>query len=84
MDTKKKILVSNRDMKNGSNRDIDRYHEKFTLPNVPNTVIPAGRHDPVGTKIPHNLKMLTEKHNDEKLGITILIMGAGLIAYNFW
>ena len=32
----------------------------------------------------HDLKMLTEKHNDEKLAITFLIVGAGLIAYHFW
>ena len=36
-------------------------------------VIPAVQHDP-----PHNLKMLTEKHNDEKLAILILIVEAGL------
>ena len=42
-------------------------------------VIPAVQHDP-----PHNLKMLTEKHNDVKLAITVLIVGAGLIAYHFW
>ena len=27
--------------------------------------------------------MLTEKHNDEKLTITLLIVGGGLIAYHF-
>ena len=31
-----------------------------------------------------NLRMLTEKHNDEKLAITFLIVWAGLIAYHFW
>ena len=30
-----------------------------------------------------NQKMLPEKHNDEKLAITILIVGTGLIAYHF-
>ena len=75
-----KILVSNTDMKIGSGRDINRDHKKLTLPDV----ISAARHDPVGTTIPHNLKMLTEKHNDEKLAITILIVGVGLIAYHFW
>ena len=79
-----KILVSNTDMKIGSDRDINRDHKKLTPPDVPNTVIPAARHDPVGTTILHNLKMLTEKHNDEKLAITILIVGVGLIAYHFW
>ena len=31
-----------------------------------------------------NSRMLTEKHNDEKLAITFLIVRAGLIAYHFW
>ena len=79
-----KVLVSNTDMKISSNRYINRNHKNFIPPNVPNTVIPAVRHDPVGTTIPHNLKMLTEKHNDEKLAITNLTVGAGLVAYHFW
>ena len=79
-----KILVSNTDMKIGSNRDINRDHKKLTPPDVSNTVILAARHDPVGTTILHNLKMFTEKHNDEKLAITLLIVGTGLIAYHFW
>ena len=29
-------------------------------------------------------KMLTEKHDDEKLVIALLILGTGLIAYHFW
>ena len=79
-----KILVSNPDMKIGSDRDISMDHKKLTPPDVPNTVIPATQHDPVETTIPHNLKMLTEKYNDEKLAITLLIVGTGLIAYHFW
>ena len=79
-----KILVSNTDMKIASNRDINSDHNKLTLPDVSNTVIPTARHDTVGTTIPHNLKMLTKKHNDEKLAIAILIVGAVLIAYHFW
>ena len=75
-----KILVSNTDMKIGSNRDINRDHKNLTPPDVPKKiVIPAVQHKP-----PHNLKMLTEKHNDEKLAITLLIVGTGLIAYHFW
>ena len=31
-----------------------------------------------------NPKILTEKHNDEKLVITLLIVGPGLITYHFW
>ena len=30
-----------------------------------------------------NSRMLAKKHNDEKLAIRILIVGAGLIAYHF-
>ena len=71
-----KILVSNTDMKISSNRDINRDLKK--LPDVPKAVAP------VETTILHNLKRLTEKHNDEKLAITLLIVGTGLIAYPFW
>ena len=42
---------------------------------MPRLVIPTVRHD---------LKMLAEKHNDEKLVITFLIVEAGLVAYHFW
>ena len=69
-----KILVSNTDMKIGSNRDINKDHKKLP-PDEPKTVIPTVR---------HGLKMLTEKHNDEKLTITFLIVEFGLIAYHFW
>ena len=81
---KKKILLSKTNMKIGSNRDINRDHKDLNPPDVPNTVIPVTQHDPVGATIPHNLNMLTEKHNDEKLAITLLIVGTGLIAYHFW
>ena len=75
-----KILVNNTSMKIGSIRDINKDHKKLTPPDVlKNVVIPAAQHDQ-----PQNLKMLTEKHNDEKLAITILIVGTGLIAYQFW
>ena len=42
------------------------------------------QHDPVGATKLHNLKMLTEKHNNEKLAIKFLIVGTRLIAYHFW
>ena len=32
----------------------------------------------------YDLKMLTEKYSDEKLAITFLNVGTGLIAYHFW
>ena len=75
-----KILVSNTDMKIGSNKDINKDHKKFPVTppdnDAPQIVIPVARHD--------NLKMITEKHNNEKLVITLLIVEAGLIAYHFW
>ena len=46
--------------------------------------IPADQHEPAEITIRQNLKRLTEKHNDEKLAITLLIVGTGLIAYHFW
>ena len=32
----------------------------------------------------YNSKMFVKKHNDEKLVITRLIVGTGIIAYHFW
>ena len=31
-----------------------------------------------------NQKMIAEKHNDGKIAIIFLIVGAGLITYNVW
>ena len=68
-----KILVSNTDMKIGSNRDINKDHKKLP-PDVPKkTVIPAVQHD---------LNMITEMHSDEKLVITLLIVGGDLITHH--
>ena len=81
-----KILVSDTGMKISSNRVINRDHKKLPVapPVMPKTVASAVRHDPVGVKRSHNLKTLTKKYNDEKLTITLLIVGARLIAYHFW
>ena len=70
--------MSKIDTKIGSKKDINKDHKKLSLPDddVSKIVIPVARHD--------NPKMLAEKHNDEKLVITLLILGAGLIAYHFW
>ena len=62
-------------MKVGSNRGINKDNQKLSPDAPKKTVIPAAQHD---------LKMLTEKHKDEKLAITLLIVGSGLIAYHFW
>ena len=74
-------------MKIVSNIDINRDKKKIfsvVKQDVPMTVIPMVQHNPVRITRPHNLRMLTEKHNDEKIAITILIVGAGLIFYQFW
>ena len=74
-----KILASNTDMKIGSNRDINKDLKRF-----PVTQPDKFACDNRILAVRHNLKILTEKHNDEKLAITFFIMGAGLIAYHFW
>ena len=75
-----KILVSNTAIKIGLNRDINRDHKKLTRPDVPKKiVIPAPQHNP-----PHNLRMLTEKRNDQKLDFMLLIVESDLIAGHFW
>ena len=71
-----KILVSNTDIKIGSNKDIHRKKLTVTPPDVPKIVIPTARHD--------SLEVLAKKHKDEKIAITLLIVGAGMIAYHFW
>ena len=80
-----KILVGNTDMKISSNRVTNKNHKKLpvTPPDVPKTVIPVVRHDPVETTKLHNLKMLTEKHNDEKLAITLLIFRGWVYCLQF-
>ena len=70
-----KIFMSSTDMKIGSNRYINKNKKKLPPPDALKIMIPAIRHD--------NSKMLTEKHNDEKLVITLLIVEAGLVVYNF-
>ena len=82
-----KTLVSNTGMKIGSIRDINKDHKKLPVvkpDDTPKRVISVPRHDPVGATRSHSLKMLIEKHNDEKLPITLLIVGFALIAYQFW
>ena len=57
-------------MKFGANRNINNQKLPITPPDAPKVVIPTAQHD--------NLKMLTEKHKDEKL------VAAGLIAFHSW
>ena len=48
--------------------------KKLTPPDVPKTVISTDRHEAAEITIPHNLNMLIERHNDEKVAITLLIV----------
>ena len=68
----KKKGYNNKILKIGSNRDINKNHKKLPSDKSKKTVAPAVQHD------------LIEKHNDEKLAITFMIVGAGLIAYYIW
>ena len=83
-----KILKSSTDMKICSKKNTNKDHKK--LPLIPREL---GRAEDTTPKMYKSIKdheqtdnqgMLAEKYNDEKLAITILVLGAGLIAYHFW
>ena len=73
-----KILVSNADMKIDSNMDINKDHKKLPViprdDDAPKIIVPTGQCD--------SPKMLTEKHNDKKLVITLLIVGQIIVKKN--
>ena len=77
-----KILISSTEMKIGPNKKVN----KGNLPEP----VKAKDDTPMKKKtvkedhLMDKSIMLTEQHNDEKLAITLLIVGAGLIAYHFW
>ena len=86
----KKILVSNKDMKIGSNRDINKDHKTLPRPEPSNTEglanptpkmhLIKSTDKPVKDHLAvkrGNPKMLGEKHNEDKLSITFLIKGLG-------
>ena len=55
-------------MKIVSNRDINKDRKKLPLvkpDDTPKKVIPTIQHNLVGAARSHNLRMLTEKHNDK-------------------
>ena len=81
-----KILVNNPDMKIGPNKGENKYHKKLSV-TPPDDDAPKIVNKPIKDHLMvrhENPKMLTKKHNDEKLVITLLIVGARLIAYHFW
>ena len=82
-------------MKTDSNRCIKKDHKKLPSPVLgkagsvahERVMIIKGTDKPVTDRLAtqdENLKMFAEKHNDGKLVITFLIVGAALIAYHFW
>ena len=84
-------------MKIGSNRDINKDRKKLPPPEpseaegVSHAALKMHLMKGTGKSVKDHLvfqydnpKILTEKHNDEKLITTLLIVGAGLTAYHFW
>ena len=84
-----KILVSNTDMKIGSNRDINKDYKKLSPPEpskaagvahaAPKIHLMKSTDKSVKDHLTvqhDNPKMLGEKHNDAELAITFLIVGA--------
>ena len=75
-------------MKIGSDKDANKDHKKLstTSPEPSRTEGTALKKDclPTQQELIDKQRLLAEKHDDEKLSIMLLIVGAGLIAYNFW
>ena len=83
-----KISISPAGMKIGPNIEINKLPEPVKAGDVNHDTFMKNRNKQPVKEHPKaqddNSRMLTEKHNDEKLAIIFLIVGAGLIAYNFW
>ena len=74
-----KILISSAGMKIGPNIEINK--EAGDVKHDASDIQPVKEH-PIAQD--DNSRMLAKKHDDEKLAITLLIVGTGLIAYHFW
>ena len=75
-----KILISSAGTKIGPNIEINK-EEAGDVKHDASDKQPVKEH-PITQD--DNSRMLAKKHDDEKLAITFLIVGAGLIAYHFW
>ena len=86
-----KILISSVGMKIGPNIEINK--DKLPEPvkardvkqddaSMENTDKQPIKEHPMAQD--DNSRMLAKKHGDDKLAITLLIVGTGLIAYHFW
>ena len=67
--------MSNADINIGSNSDVNKKKSPVTSPDAPKVVIPTAQHD--------NLKMLTEKHKDENLAMTLFDYAGWLDCFSF-
>ena len=86
-----KILTSSAGMKIGPNIEInkDKLPETVKAGDVKHNASSMKNMDKQPVKEhpmaqDDNSRMLAKKHNNEKLAITLLIVGTGLIAYHFW
>ena len=71
-------------MKIGPNIEInkDKLPEPIKAGNVKQDASMKNMENPIAQD--DHSRMLSKKHDDEKLAITLLIVGGGLIAYQFW
>ena len=91
-----KILVNNTGMKIGSKRDISKVHKKLTPPEpikaegvahaAPKMHLMKWTDKPLKDHlvVQRDQTDNPKRHAEEKLAITFLIVGTGLIAYHFW
>ena len=80
-------------MKIGSKKDIKKDHKELSItPREPSRAEDAAHKinkpikDHLGAQQEqiNNQRMLSEKHNEEEVAITIYIVGTGLVTYQFW
>ena len=77
-----KILIGSTEMEIGPNKEVNK--DKLPEPVKAKDNTPMKKKTVKEDHLMDKSIMLTEQHNDEKLAITLLIVGAGLIAYHFW
>ena len=76
------LLISSTEMKIGPNKEVNK--EKLPEPVKAKDNAPMKKKTVKEDHLMDKSRTLTEQHNDEKLAITLLIVGAGLITYHLW
>ena len=79
-----KILISNTNTNIGYNNYINKDHKNSVTLTKPGGAEGAALKMNKPKKEIDNQKMLTKKHTNEKLAITLLVVRAGQIAYHYW